>query len=115
MNVQIANAVEALINLVNDRKEIDEMIIAGLKEILAANAGEDVGEVTAVTQAAPATSTAAVTAMVTREEVRAVLAVKARGGKTDEVKALLKKHGATNLTGVPEAELAELLKEGEAL
>ena len=114
MNVQIANAVEALINLVNDRKEIDEMIIAGLQEILAANAGEEAaglaGEV-AVTAEVPTP----VAPVVTREEVRAVLAKKARAGKTDEVKALLKKHGANNLTGVAEAELAELLKEGEAL
>lgn len=114
MNVQIANAVEALINLVNDRKEIDEMIIAGLQEILAANAGEEAaglsGEVAATTEVS-----APVAPVVTREEVRAVLAKKARAGKTDEVKALLKKHSATNLTGVAEAELAELLKEGEAL
>lgn len=114
MNVQIANAVEALINLVNDRKEIDEMIIAGLQEILATNAGEEAaglaGEVAVAAQVP-----APIAPVVTREEVRAVLAKKARAGKTDEVKALLKKHGATNLTGVAETELSELLKEGEAL
>lgn len=111
VSVQIANAVEALINLVNDRKEIDEMIIAGLQEILAANAGEEAKDLAGETAQVPAP----LAPVVTREEVRAVLAVKARAGKTDEVKALLKKHGATNLTSVAEAELAELLKEGEEL
>ena len=52
---------------------------------------------------------------VDRSKVRAKLAELTRLGFSDEVKALLKKHGAERLSAVDDAELPALLKEAEAL
>lgn len=49
------------------------------------------------------------------EKVRAVLADKARLGRTAEVKALLQKHGAQKLSEIDPGEYASLLAEAEAL
>lgn len=49
------------------------------------------------------------------EKVRAVLADKARLGRTAEVKALLQKHGAQKLSEINPGEYADLLAEAEAL
>ena len=49
------------------------------------------------------------------EKVRAVLADKARLGRTAEVKALLQKHGAQKLSEIDPGEYANLLAEAEAL
>ena len=51
----------------------------------------------------------------TMEEVRGVLAEKSRAGHTEEVKALLNKHGADKLSEIDPTEYAALLAEGEAL
>ena len=51
----------------------------------------------------------------TLEEVRAVLAEKSCAGHTEEVRALLNKHGADKLSEIDPAEYAALLAEGEAL
>lgn len=124
MEEQVVNTIDAIIHMVKERQEIDNIILSGLAELrglVVGNVGGDVGNAGGAEVAeagVPATEAAEVAAqatVVTREDVRAVLARKAREGKTAEVKALLKKHGAVNLTGVPENELAELLKEGEAL
>lgn len=48
-------------------------------------------------------------------DVRAVLAEKSRAGFTEEVKALLVKHGADRLSEVPETEYAALLADAEVL
>lgn len=50
-----------------------------------------------------------------RSEVRAKLAELTRLGFSDEVKALLQKHGAERLSAVPDTELPALLKEAEAI
>ncbi len=52
---------------------------------------------------------------VDRPEVRAKLAELTRLGFSDEVKALLQKHGAERLSAVDDAELPALMKEAEAL
>ena len=52
---------------------------------------------------------------VDRSKVRAKLAELPRLGFSDEVKALLQKHGAERLSAVDDAELPALLKEAEAL
>lgn len=52
---------------------------------------------------------------VTVEDVRAVLAVKTRDGKTQQVKELLNQMGADKLSGVPKEKLAELKKKAEVL
>lgn len=52
---------------------------------------------------------------VDRSKVRAKLAELTRLGFSDEVKALLQKHGAERLSAVDDAELPALMKEAEAL
>lgn len=51
----------------------------------------------------------------TLADVRAVLAEKSRAGFTEEVKALIVKHGAGRLSEVPETEYAALLADAEVL
>lgn len=51
----------------------------------------------------------------TLADVRAVLAEKSRAGFTEEVKALIVKHGADRLSEVPETEYAALLADAEML
>lgn len=51
----------------------------------------------------------------TLEEVRAVLAEKSRSGHTEEVRALLNKHGADKLSEIDPAEYPALLAEAEVL
>ena len=51
----------------------------------------------------------------TLADVRAVLAEKSRAGFTEEVKALITKHGADRLSEVPETEYAALLADAEVL
>lgn len=51
----------------------------------------------------------------TLADVRAVLAEKSRAGFTEEVKALIAKHGADRLSEVPESEYAALLADAEVL
>ena len=52
---------------------------------------------------------------VDRPEVRAKLAELTRLGFSEEVKALLQKHGAERLSAVDDAEFPALMKEAEAL
>jgi len=52
---------------------------------------------------------------VTLEEVRAVLSEKSANGKRDEVKALLVKHGAAQLSAIPPENYAALLADAEGL
>ena len=49
------------------------------------------------------------------EDVRAVLAIKSRDGKTLEVRKLINTYGVTKLSDVPEEKYRELLKKVEAL
>ena len=64
---------------------------------------------------APATPKAPEEKPLTLEEVRAVLAAKSRAGHTAECKALIKKHGASKLSGLDPKEYPALLAEAEAL
>ena len=52
---------------------------------------------------------------ITMEEVRAVLAQKAASGLSDEVKALLDKHGAKKLSDINPEDYDQLIKETEAI
>jgi len=52
---------------------------------------------------------------VTLEEVRAVLSEKSANGKRNEVKALLVKHGAAQLSVIPPENYAALLADAEGL
>lgn len=52
---------------------------------------------------------------VTLEEVRKVLAEKSRAGFTDEVKAILTKHGAEKLSEVDPTDYKALLAESEVI
>lgn len=51
----------------------------------------------------------------TLADVRAVLAEKSRAGFTEDVKALIEKHGADRLSEVPETKYAALLADAEVL
>lgn len=51
----------------------------------------------------------------TLEEVRAVLAEKSRAGHTEEVRELLKKHGADKLSEIDPAKYPALLADAEVL
>lgn len=51
----------------------------------------------------------------TLEEVRAVLADKSRNGYTEQIRELLKKHGADRLSAIDPANYQALLEEVEAL
>lgn len=51
----------------------------------------------------------------TLEDVRAVLAEKARAGHTEQVRELLKKYGADRLSAVEPAKYQALLKDAEVL
>ena len=51
----------------------------------------------------------------TLEEVRAILMAKNRGGFKDEVKALLRSHGADRLPDIDPSQYAALVVEAEAL
>ena len=51
----------------------------------------------------------------TLEEVRAVLAEKSRAGHTEEVRELLKKHGADKLSEIDPVEYPALLADAEVL
>ena len=65
---------------------------------------------------APATTaTESPSKAITLEEVRAKLAALSQGGKTVEVKALLKKHGADKLTDLKVEQYVTLLEEAGAL
>lgn len=52
---------------------------------------------------------------VTVEQIRTVLAEKSRGGKTQEVRAILKEFGADKLSDVPSEKYTELLQKAEEL
>ncbi|MGN1114507.1 MAG: DNA ligase [Oscillospiraceae bacterium] len=52
---------------------------------------------------------------VTLDELRKTLASKSQSGYTEEIKKLLKKHGADKLSDVKPEEYSSLLKEAEAL
>jgi hypothetical protein len=54
-------------------------------------------------------------ATLTLVEVRTALMPIARSGKSDEIRALLQKHGAESLTALDPAKYAALLKEAEVL
>ena len=49
------------------------------------------------------------------EDVRAVLAIKSRDGKTLEVRKLINTYGVTKLSEVPEEKYQELMAKAEAL
>lgn len=51
----------------------------------------------------------------TFEEVRTLLTLKSREGKTDAVRALLQAHGATTLSALKEEDYPTVMKEAEGL
>lgn len=53
--------------------------------------------------------------VITREDVRAILAEKSSKGFTAEVRKLLKAHGADRLSGIDPAEYPALIKEAETI
>lgn len=55
------------------------------------------------------------TKAVTFVQLRSRLAELSRAGHTDEIKALIQKHGAEKLSGIAESEYAALMKEAEQI
>ena len=51
----------------------------------------------------------------TFEEVRTLLTLKSREGKTEAVRAMLLSHGATTLSALKKEDYAEVMKEAEGL
>ena len=68
-----------------------------------------------VPEEAAAEETPAAVPTYTKEEVRKILAAKAGEDLGPAVKAIIKKHGADNLTGLDPKEYAAVVKEVEAL
>lgn len=52
---------------------------------------------------------------ITKEEVQNVCKMKIKAGKTAEVKAIIKAHGATNISSIDEKDYASVIAEVEAL
>ena len=52
---------------------------------------------------------------ITKEEVQNACKEKIKAGKTAEVKAIIKAHGATNVSGIKEEDYASVIAEVEAL
>lgn len=99
-----------------------ELLAAGLREMAAegsgtANAKEtaDATETAAKAEKIRQNISAQKKSQITVETVRAVLAEKSRAGKTQEVRALLIKHGAEKLSAIQDEKLPVLLQEAEAL
>ena len=90
-------------------------------EMAAGEAGETgkpakaAGRKTAAKKAKPAEKQGTEAKPLTLEEVRGVLAEKSRTGHTEEVRALLNKHGADKLSEIDPAEYPALLAEAEVL
>ncbi len=91
----------------------DKVLIDGLKKLSQDIA--DIAEALDTSEAQPA-SQPEQAKQFTYEEVRAVLAEKARTGFRAEVKALLTAHGVKQLSDVSDAAvLAEIMKEAEGI
>ncbi len=90
-----------------------ELLAAGLREMAAAERGEEETEVKAEKKQKGVSDKKE--SPITVETVRAVLAEKSRDGKTQEVRALLNKHGAEKLSAIQDEKLPVLLQEAEAL
>jgi len=87
-------------------------------DILRGFADELSPEAVADTSASPAEKTEAQPTKekpITLEAVRAVAAKIARAGGTEQVKALIEKHGADKLSAVPSEQYGALLKELEGI
>ena len=86
---------QALMNLANVLSDVQE---AETKEEVREETKEEVKEKT-----------------YTFEEVRTLLTLKSREGKTEAVRALLQNHGAATLSALKEADYAKVMKAAEEL
>ena len=86
---------QALMNLANVLSEVQETEV---REEVREEAKEEVKEKT-----------------YTFEEVRTLLTLKSREGKTEAVRALLQNHGAATLSALKEADYAKVMKAAEEL
>lgn len=115
--VKDAAAIAAEIMLLsNIIVEANEALVAIADEVTALGANIDAS----VAEVKPGKATVKIVPKkedkpLTLEDVRAVLAEKARAGYKDEVRALLQKHGADRLSAVDAADYVALIKEAEVL
>lgn len=69
----------------------------------------------AVTENEPDSSSETTEVEVTEQQVRDILVTKSQEGYKDECRALIIKHGATNVTNLKPEFYAQVLKEAEAI
>ena len=91
--------------LLDEFREANRRVIELAEEILAKLSGEEPHPHEKAKDVKP----------LTLEEVRAVLADKSRNGYTEQIRELLKKHGADRLSAIDPANYQALLEEVEAL
>ena len=109
----LADSLQAVADAVADNGEADAELTTTKEPEKAGKAGKGAAKNTAKKDAKPAAKQEE--KPLTLEEVRAVLAEKSRSGHTEEVRALLNKHGADKLSEIDPAEYPALLAEAEVL
>ena len=107
----LADSLQAVADAVADSGAAEAELTTTKEPEKAAKSGKAAAKNTAKKEEKPA----AKEKPLTLEEVRAVLAEKSRAGHTEEVRELLKKHGADKLSEIDPAEYPALLADAEVL
>ena len=111
----LADSLQAVADAVTDNGAAEAELTAAKEPEKAGKTGKVAAKNTAKKDAKLAAKQEPEEKPLTLEEVRAVLAEKSRSGHTEEVRALLNKHGADKLSEIDPAEYAALLAEAEVL
>lgn len=106
--------VSELSMLVNELKKCGETLVSISEELTEMFSSEESEKQPAKKSVAKKEPELPAEKELTLEDVRAVLADKSRAGFTEQVKELLKKHGADKLSAVDPAEYKALLADAEA-
>ena len=111
----LADSLQAVADAVADSGAAESELTTTKEPEKAGKAGKGAAKNTAKKDAKPVAKQEPEEKPLTLEEVRAVLAEKSRSGHTEEVRALLNKHGADKLSEIDPAEYPVLLAEAEVL
>jgi hypothetical protein len=104
--------IKILLNVISDIKSLGESLEA-LAQALTAN---EIGKIEEYEEIYNSDKETTVTApVVDRATVKSKLAELTRNGHTDDVKDLLRKHGAERFSAIQDEELPALMKEAEAI
>ena len=109
----LADSLQAVADAVVDSGVAESELTAAKEPEKAGKSGKAVAKNTAKKEEKPAVKQEE--KPLTLEEVRAVLAEKSRAGHTEEVRELLKKHGADKLSEIDPAKYPALLADAEVL